>query len=116
MNFADQLDPFVRGEYDVLWNKARKRFIAAWRTRRFTAGAKSIEEMISSLRAAADQLDQMRRDGIALEVEEGGQARLVTTDPKVAERFGMVDEFDFWDPDGEADAPFSQATGPDALG
>ncbi len=98
-DFADQLDPFVQDKYLELWKDARKRYVTAWRNRRLTAEAKSIEEMAAMLRAAADRLDQMREDGVSLE-DDGSigddTALLVTTDPKIAEKYGLVDEFEYW--------------------
>ncbi len=60
--------------------------------------------MIDMLRAAADRLEQMRKDGVVLE-DQGGvgddYALLVTTDPKVAEKYGLVDESEYWGIDEE---------------
>lgn len=56
--------------------------------------------MIDSLRAAADQLDGMRKAGVTLEVDSGvsdDYARLVTTDPEVAKKFGMEEEREYLD-------------------
>lgn len=33
------------------------------------------------------------------------QARLVTTDPKIAQKYGLVDESEYWEPGAEDDAP-----------
>ncbi len=98
-DYSDQLNPFVQSQYGELWKQARKRYVSTWRNKWLTAEAKSIEEMIAMLRAAADHLDQMRKDGVVLD-EDGGigddYARLVTTDPKIAEKYGLVDEAEFW--------------------
>jgi pyruvate/2-oxoglutarate dehydrogenase complex dihydrolipoamide acyltransferase (E2) component len=60
--------------------------------------------MIESLRAAADQLDEMRKACITLE-DNGGMAddyaTLVTTDPNVASKFGMEEEREYLDEDDE---------------
>jgi hypothetical protein len=110
IEFASQLDPFVQGKFKELWREARKRYVTTWRNKWLTAEAKSIEDMINMLRAAADHLDQMRKDGVVLE-DDGGigddYAHFVTTDPKVAEKYGMVDESEYWgiDEEDEADAP-----------
>jgi hypothetical protein len=67
--------------------------------------------MIGMLRAAADQLEQMKRDGVTLEDEDAvsdDYAHLVTFDAKIAEKYGMLDEGEFWgidEDDDEADAP-----------
>ena len=70
-----------------------------WRNKFLTTEAKSIEDMISLLRATAEQLDQMRRDGVVLDANDGvgdDYAHLVTTDAKVAEKYGLIDESDYW--------------------
>ena len=55
--------------------------------------------MIESLRAAADQLDEMRKAGVTLEGDgaEDDYATLATTDPTVASKFGMEDEREYLD-------------------
>lgn len=116
IEFADQLDPFVQGKFRELWKEAKKRYVALWRNKWLTAEAKSIEDMIRMLRAAADRLDQMRSDGVVLDDADGvgdDYAHLVTTDPKVAEKYGMVDEFEFWDVD-EEDADQGESADGDA--
>ncbi len=99
-NFADQLNSFVRTKYLELWNQAKKRYEALWRNKWLTSEAKTIDEMIESLRAAADQLDEMRKAGVSLE-DNGGvgddYATLVTTDPEVAKKFGMEEEREYLD-------------------
>ena len=98
-DFADRLDPFVRDQYAELWMEARKRYVTTWRNKWLTAEAKTLEEMISMLRAAADQLEQMRRDGVTLDNSDSigdDYAQLVTTDPSVAEKYGLVDEMEYW--------------------
>jgi hypothetical protein len=106
IEFGDQLDPFVHGKYKELWREARKRYVTIWRNKWLTAEAKSIEEMIVMLHAAANRLDQMRKDGVVLDDGSGvadDYAHLVTLDPKIAERYGLVDEFEYWDVDEEHD-------------
>jgi hypothetical protein len=104
IDFAEQLDPYVRGKFKELWNEARKRYVTTWRNKWLTSEAKSIDDMIKMLRSAADYLEQMRNDGVYLE-DHGGvgddYAHLVTTDPKVAEKYGLVDESEYWGPDEE---------------
>jgi hypothetical protein len=110
IDFAGQLDTFVRGKFEELWREARKRYVTTWRNKWLTAEAKSIEDMIRLLRSAADRLDQMRKDGIVLD-DDGGvgddYAHLVTMDPKVAEKHRLIDESDYWEvqEDGDDDAP-----------
>jgi hypothetical protein len=107
VDYSDQLNPFVRHKFKELWKQARKRYVTTWRNKWLTSEAKSFDEMISMLRAAADHLDEMRRDGVILE-DNGGvaddYAHLVTTDPKVAEKYGMTDESEYWDDEEEDDS------------
>jgi len=103
-NFAEQLDPYVRDKFAELWKQARKRYIMLWRNKRLTAQAKTIDYMIRSLRAAADQLEAMRKDGVTLDLEAGGigddYAHLTTTDPETAKKYDMVEESEFWSEEG----------------
>lgn len=100
IDFANQLNPYVQSKFQDLWSKSRKRYVMTWRNKWLTSGAKSIEEMSTALHAAAEQLDQMRQDGVVIE-DNGGiaddYAQLVTTDAKIAEKYGFVDESEYWD-------------------
>ena len=63
-----------------------------------------MDDMIASLRSAAEALEAMRRDGVALEDEAGvadDYARLVTTDPDVAKKYDMVEDSEFWGRDDQ---------------
>jgi hypothetical protein len=116
MAFADQLDEFVRAKFQELWKEARKRYVMTWRNKWLTAEAKSIEDMISLLRVAADHLDQMRKDGMVLD-DDGGvgddYAHLVTTDATVAEKYGLVDESEYWgeEDEDEGEEPEGEPSG-----
>ena len=69
--------------------------------------AKTIDEMIESLRAAADQLDEMRRAGVILDDSSGmvdDYMTLVTTDPNVASKFGMEEEREYLDEEDDETA------------
>lgn len=65
-------------------------FQIVWRNKFLTITAKSIEDMVASLRGAANRLEAMAGDGIVL---SGGQdedyAHLTTTDPKIAKKWRM---------------------------
>jgi hypothetical protein len=105
-NFADQLNPYVRPKYLELWHQGKKRYETLWRNKWLTSEAKSIDDMIASLRAAADELDAMRKAGVTLE-DSGGVgddcATLVTTDPEVAKKFGMEEEREYLEEDDDDD-------------
>ncbi|MBM4000699.1 MAG: nucleotidyltransferase family protein [Planctomycetes bacterium] len=111
IDFANPLNAFVRDKFQELWREARRRYVTIWRNKWLTAEAKSVEEMIRMLRSAADRLDQMRKDGVVLDDESGvgdDYARLVTTDPTVAEKYGLVEESEYWE-DEEEDAEPSES-------
>ena len=74
-----------------------------WRNKFLTLDAKSLDDMIETLRAAVDTLEAMKQAGVTLDPEGGTEddyARLITTDPKVAEKF----EFDLQDLDEDMEA------------
>lgn len=100
-DFSTQLNPYVREKYSELWKQARTRYVRLWRNKWLTAEAKTIDEMIILLKAAADTLEAMRRDGVVL--EEGGvtddYAHLVTTDAEVAKKYDMIEESEYWGSD-----------------
>lgn len=99
-DFAEQLDPYVRGKYAELWKEGKKRYVTLWRNKWLTSEAKTLDEMIQALRAAAAELEAMRRDGVTLDVDAGGiaddYAHLMTTDADVAKKYQMLEESEFW--------------------
>lgn len=110
IDFANQLDAFVRGRFQELWREARRRYVTIWRNKWLTAEARSIDDMIRMLRSAAEHLERMRKDGVVLD-DDGGvgddHARLVTTDAAVAEKYGLVEDSEYWgrDDDDEDEEP-----------
>jgi hypothetical protein len=63
-----------------------------WRNKFLTIAATSIDDMIARLSAAVEELQHMRDAGITLDPDgdtEGDYALLVTSDPVVAEKFGL---------------------------
>ena len=111
--FAGQLNPYVQEKYAELWAATRAttaRYITLWRNKFLTVNAKSLDEMIESLGRAAEQLKAMRDDGVVLDPSGGtaaDYAYLVTTNPEVAKKYGMLDEHEFWgeDLDEEGNQP-----------
>jgi hypothetical protein len=107
-DFGEKLNPFVRPKYVELWSAAQhvpRRFMSLWRNKFLTLEATTIEEMVTALQQAAATLQAMRDDGVVLESPGGtadDYAYLVTTDPKVAEKYDMHDESEFW---GEGQQP-----------
>ena len=103
--FADQLNPYVREKYGELWATTQpvgRRYIQLWRNKFLTVDAKSLDEMIEQLAGAVEQLKAMRDAGVVLDPEGGtadDYAHLVTTDPDVAKKYGMLEEREFWGED-----------------
>ena len=67
-----------------------QRYLLEWHNKCLTDDARSIDEMISTIREAADELKQMRDAGVYLDPDGGTGddcALLVTTDRSVAARF-----------------------------
>ena len=98
--YAERLDPSVREKYGELWRQGRRRYVLAWRNTRLTSVSATIEDMIASLRGAAETLERMSRDGVIFEPGSGtgdDHALLVTTDPDVARRYDMIEESEYWD-------------------
>ena len=104
-DFDQQLNPYVREKFADVWKQAKRRYVMLWRNKWPAAEAKTIDEMIRSLRSAADELEAMREDGVMLDLAAGGvgddYVLLTTTDPEIAKKYDMVEESEFW---GEADA------------
>ena len=115
-DFDEKLNPYVRSKYAELWAAVRgteKRYMLIWRNKFLTLDAASTDDMIASLRQAADTLDAMRADGVVLDPEGGTQddyAMLVTTDPEIAKKYGMHEENEFWVDDEETNHDQDQAT------
>lgn len=112
--FVESLDPYVREKFNELWQSGRRRFVRIWRNKFLTTHVNSLPEMIEGLRTAALELEAMRADGVVLDPKRGtgdDYALLVTSDPKIAEKYGMEDESELWADDGdENNAPPSPAT------
>lgn len=80
-----------------------------WRNKYLTAEDETLDDMITSLQAAADCLRDMRAAGVVLDEWSGmadDYAVLVTADPAVAERFGFepVSGEDSGEEEADADA------------
>lgn len=110
-DFDQQLNPYVREKFADVWKQAKRRYVMLWRNKWPTAEAQTIDEMIRSLRSAADELEAMREDGVMLDLAAGGvgadYVHLTTTDPEIAKKYDMVEESEFW---GETDADGSGNT------
>jgi len=104
--FSEGLNPYVRPKYLELVGTVagvKKRYMTIWRNKFLTLDAKSLDEMIETLRGAVDTLENMRGDGVTLDPEGGtadDYATLVTEDPEVAKKYDMHEESEFW---GETD-------------
>ncbi len=99
-DFANSLNPYVAAKYQELWKEARKRYVTTWRNKWLTSEAKSMDDMIAKYRETMIYFEQMKQDGIVL--EDNGSvgddyAQLVTTDAKIAEKYGFIEESEYWD-------------------
>ncbi len=98
LEFGDELHPYVRGKYQEIWRAVRgaaKRYVLLWRNKGLTADAKTLPDMIASLKEAAATLESMLKDGVEFDRRgdiEDDYAYLVTTDPDVARKYDMHDE------------------------
>lgn len=69
------------------------RYETTWRNKFLTVSAKTIEEMAAKLESAAMTLRQMANDGFKLDGgQENDYAVLVTEDPVIAEKWGVLDD------------------------
>ena len=93
-----QLAPYVHDKFIELWMTSRqvtRRYGRIWRSKFLTLEARTIDDMIAALQAAAEEHQAMRDDGVTLDVDGGtadDYAYLVTTDPEVARKYGMEEE------------------------
>jgi hypothetical protein len=81
-------------------------FNLVWRNKFLTAEATSIEDMITALAEATEELRQMKAAGVVLSDDcsvADDYAMFVTTDPKVAEQFGFDPEKVDQDGDGDGE-------------
>jgi hypothetical protein len=107
LDYAKTLNPFVQEKFGELWKSARRRFMLLWPHTAQTSGSKSLDELIDRLGSSADQLKAMRTDGVFLDPDRAtgtDHAHLITTDPKVAQKYAMQEESEFWDDDDIKDA------------
>lgn len=76
----------------------KKRYSCLWRNKWLTSEAKTIDDMIEGLRAAAYDLEKMKDAGIILDPDSGisdDYADLYTFDEAVAKQFDLQhDEYD----------------------
>ncbi|HEY1065994.1 MAG TPA: hypothetical protein VGE52_07785, partial [Pirellulales bacterium] len=85
LEFGEQLHPYVRDEYARLWAASRKRYITFWRPERLLAEQETLRAMLA--------------EGVVMEPsrDPADPVRLVTTDPRIAEKYGLVDEYQYLD-------------------
>jgi hypothetical protein len=101
-DFSARIHEYVRDTYVELWDAlraTRKKYVRLWRNKFLTLDAMSLDEMITTLEDAVEELKQMRADGVVLDPEGGTSddyAHLVTTDPNVARKYDMHDESEFF--------------------
>jgi hypothetical protein len=93
LDLREQLDPFVRDEFERLWTATRPatRFMLV-----VPGQPKRFDELLASCSEDDDRFRAMQADGVTLEAR-GKQVFLVTTDPDVARKYDMYDESEFLD-------------------
>jgi hypothetical protein len=104
--FEEQLNPYVRLKYRELWTSLRQsptRYMMLWRKKSPGAGATSLADLIFQTDGDVETLKAMLADGVSLDptVADADYYRLLSTDPIVAKKYGMHEESEFWDKDGE---------------
>ncbi|MBA3311986.1 MAG: nucleotidyltransferase family protein [Planctomycetota bacterium] len=109
--YAEKLNPYVKPTFEQLWNEVfgqHRRYMTLWRNKWLTSEAKTMDDMISTLRVAADRLQAMKDDGVHLD-QNGGTtddyAYLITYDPAVAKKWGLEDEREYWGDEDDAVDP-----------
>ena len=120
IEFAEKLDDSVREAYRDLWKQSRRRFVTVRKYKSSSPDATSLEQVIAALRPVADlrpaidELEAMQRDGVELDLtgRTGDYVILATFDPAVAERYGMVEESEFWAENLADDARGDEGNGP----
>lgn len=123
--FADSLHSSVRAMFLELWEQSQRRYARLWRRRVSTPEDRTFEgnikmmhdavlelqngplrddarvpDNVKSMLEVAANLEQMQQDGLTLEYREaavGGVLYLVTTDPAMAKKYGLIDESEYWD-------------------
>ncbi|MGA2443469.1 MAG: hypothetical protein ABSH08_21155 [Tepidisphaeraceae bacterium] len=107
---SDQLSPYVQDKYGEIWDairSIRRRYVKLWRNKSLTLDSKTIDEMIQTLRKAADTLAAMLADGVTLDPAGGTSddyALLVTENSDVAAKYDMHEESEFWEEPNNDDA------------
>ncbi len=71
----------------------KKVYTMIWRGKHLTDEAKTLDEMVGMLYAAAEELLEMKNSGVILEdAVKDDFAHLITTKRKVANKFGFLEE------------------------
>lgn len=103
LDFGKGLDPYVQGKFNELWKASRKRFVKPWHAEELASSFTTIEEKTAAKFQAAEEWETMIRDGVVVEIRrdaDGDRVFLMTTDTKVAQKYGFIDEADYWEVDG----------------
>lgn len=98
LDFSEKLNAYVRGKYRELWSEAQIRYVGLWPKRDAIPdrAINSTEEK----NKASELLERMKSDGIVLESHKNdaeGFGLLVTNDARLAEKYGLIPENEFWE-------------------
>ena len=96
-DFVNQLHPYVQPKFRELWSEARKRYVGVLRNPALAAAVTSLQQLNSLLPDQAELLSQMQADGVAIADSGAGWVRFSTTDARTAEKYGFVEESEFWE-------------------
>jgi len=100
--FAESLDPYVREKYRQLWLELAfgRRFKTIYRSKKIGEPMKSIDDLISLIGDDDPRLSEMKADGVLVDYASGivdGGVFLIADDRKVADKYGMQPEEDFFE-------------------
>ena len=107
-SFSESVHPFSRERYLQIWRSLHatsKRYLLLWPIEGSTSTVQTLDELIHSHSGEAGLLEAMRDDGVIIDTEAAtsdGYYRLVTNDPDVAGKYGMEEESEYWDLDGDS--------------
>ncbi len=99
-DFAEQLNPYVREKYAELFRSSRRRFVRKWQNESLAPDAQSLPEIAVTREARAAEMRAMLEDGVLVEAvapTAKDYTLLSTTDPKIAAKYDMHEESEFWE-------------------
>lgn len=98
-DFAQQLNPYVQGEYTRLWRNTqptRARYLRRWE--HLAANVSTIDDLMTHFPDATASLAAMKADGVVVAQDRSSSDTiyLATADPEVARKYDMHEESEFF--------------------